>query len=64
MNDNNLISCHPGSYCEEAVIEPTECKAGTYMPYGVDTGTGDTVGENLNYKYTYENGNLLTCLFK
>lgn len=35
--------CISGRYCEFAVYSPTECEAGTYMPYG-DDGSGNVLG--------------------
>jgi len=46
-----------GHYCEFAVYVPTECDAGTYMPYGNDsaTGSGIVIGRlNRNKICLYE----------
>lgn len=31
--------CVVGHYCEFATVNPVDCAAGTYMPYGVDQAT-------------------------
>ncbi|CAC5381825.1 unnamed protein product [Mytilus coruscus] len=41
--ESQCKNCTLGHYCEFAVYEPTECEAGTYMPYGADT-SGNVLG--------------------
>ena len=39
-----------GHFCEEGFVSPYECASGSYMPYGVNVGTGTTVGkQNTSY---------------
>ena len=33
--EDECKTCTQGHYCEEAFVQPVECEAGTYMPYGV-----------------------------
>lgn len=33
-----------GHYCEFSISAPVKCKAGTYMPYGVNQTSGALIG--------------------
>ena len=41
---NLRSSCFIGHFCESHYSAPEDCPPGTYMPYGIDTNTGDYVG--------------------
>jgi hypothetical protein len=46
--------CLPsGHYCEFAVSAPVQCKAGTYMPYGVNQTSSALVGPGVHHLSYY-----------